>query len=124
MLSRSSCGESSRKQLDVQLSPIPRDEFGKSIVHEAQPMSCTDRLREGVDLLIPHLLVDVSAEQARGELRVQRLFDDECGGRLDGKLVELSRGRTVIETADGRGLKVRLLADTHSPVEHREGGAE
>ncbi len=81
-----------------------------------------------------HFLVDERREQARGELRVLRLLDDERGGGLDGELVQLARGGAVVETADGlRGDAHRVdvgQADAAAPDRahdlvdvHRLGGA-
>ena len=42
-------------------------------------------------------------EQARGEPRVLRLLDDQRRRGLDRELVQLARGRAVVEAADGLG---------------------
>ena len=56
-----------------------------------------------MDLLPAHLLVDVGRQEPRRQLGVLRLVDDEAGGRLDRELIELARGRPVVEAADRLG---------------------
>src|SRR5690606_29201262 len=72
-------------------------------IDETHPMPRGDRLRERVDLLVLDLLLDRRREQAPRELRVLGLLDDEQRGGLDRELVELARGRSVVEAADGLG---------------------
>ena len=56
-----------------------------------------DRLAERVDVLVLDLFVDVGRQQARRELRVVGLFDDERRRGADGELVELLGGGAVAQ---------------------------
>ena len=87
----------------VQLPRVGGDELHQPLVRQPQPVRRADRLREGVDLLAADLLVDVGRQQPGRELRVLRLFDDERRRGLDRELVELARGRAVVEAADRLG---------------------
>src|SRR5690606_1835907 len=92
----------------VEFARMIGHERAQSIIEQSERVAAGDRLRERVDLLIAHLLVDVGGEQARRELGVLRFFDDERGRGLNRELVEFARARAVVEAAD------RLRGDARS----------
>ena len=87
----------------VELVGVVGDERRSLLTDEARVEPAGDRLREGVDVLVEHLLLHERGEQAAGEAAVARLLADEGGGRADAQLVELHRGRAVVEAADRAG---------------------
>ena len=100
------------------LRALRRDELQHALVDQADgEAGAIDCENEWISEAL-HLLVDEGGEQARGELANMRLLDDEGGGRLDRELVELARGRAVVEAADGLHRDAHRI-DVREPSQQR-----
>src|SRR5829696_8768982 len=53
--------------------------------------------------LVAYFFFDVLVQEAGGETRILRFFEDETCRRLDRKLVELPGRRAVVQAADSLG---------------------
>jgi len=91
----------------VELAGVCLDEVQHALVDQADVEAHADGLRERIHALALHFLVDEAGQQARGQLRVLGLLDDEGGGGADRQLVELARGGAVVQAGDG------LQGDAH-----------
>ena len=87
----------------VELARVGGDELGDALVDQAQAVPGGDGLREGMHFLSRQLLVDVRGEQPRREPGVLGLLQRERGRGLDGELIQLLGGRSIIETGDRLG---------------------
>src|SRR5688572_14589793 len=85
----------------VELARIVADASLEPIMNQAQAVTERDRLRKRMDPLISNFFVDGRGQQARRQFGVLWFLDDQRGGGLDGELVELLRGRAIVEAADG-----------------------
>ena len=93
------CGH--RSDRIVQLARVDGDEIAQAVVEDAQLGAARDRLRVALDFLAADFLVDVGAQQARRELAVFGFLRSQRGGGADRQLIELLRGGTVVQAADG-----------------------
>ena len=87
----------------VERRSVGVDEREHVVGHEAFGVADGDRLGEPRDVLVADLFVDDRGEQARGELGVVRLLDDEAGSGADRQVVEFAGGGTVGERRDRAG---------------------
>ena len=106
----------------VELARIGLHERQQPLVDEAKFVTARDRLRERVDFLAGDFLGDVVRQQTRGEAAVFGLFGREHRRGADRQLVELLRGRTVVEAGNrARGHAHRI--DGIQPVGGARHGA-
>ena len=87
----------------VELAGVGSDELDRCVADDAEFVADQDRLREGVDVLVPYLLVDDRGEEAAGQAGVVGLFDHERRGGADGQRVEFLGGGAVAEAGDRAG---------------------
>ena len=85
----------------VELARVQRHKVAQAFIEDAEFGTAHDRLREALDFLAAHFLVDIGTQQARSELAVLGLLGGQCGGGADRQLVEFLRGSAVVQAADG-----------------------
>ncbi len=85
----------------IEFTCVRFDELQHALIDEPDIETGADRLRKRISPAAPHFLVDECGEQARCQLRIFRLFDNKRGRGANRKLVEFSRGGTVVQAGDG-----------------------
>ena len=87
----------------VELARIGLHELQQALVDQAELMAAGHGLREGVDPLAGHLLVDHPGQQPRRQPAVLGFLAGEQGGGADRQLVQLGGGGTVVQAGNGAG---------------------